>query len=393
MHVLHLRRLPQRQRRLLSRIATGALVCGAVLLLAPRANASADPLAVRVVTVEAAGEFETRRRYAGTVAARRASQLGFTQPGEVAEVLVDVGDRVIAGAVLARLLQDDVKAALAESRAALTLARANVVAAEADLELAQETASRFRNLHERGHASAQTYDEQRLGAAAARARRDVAVAERARAQAALDVAEVRLRQTEIRAPYDGMVQARLADEGTQVNPANVVLRLVELDRQEAHVGVPDQLANTLEPGADAELYWGNERLSVRLRAVLPEIDPTTRTLTAIYELTGSEARLPIGAVVELGLATAVESSGNWVPLAALTESERGLWGVYVVAADDTLDRRLVEILHTESDRVFVRGTLTSGDRIVAEGVHRLVPGQRVRVQGTELALSRPGITR
>ena len=386
MHVHHLRRLPKRTRRFFSRIATAALICGAALFLVTRADASVEALAVRVVTVEAAAEFETQRRYAGTVAARRASQLGFTQPGEVAEVLVDVGDEVAAGALLARLLQLDVKAALAERRAALTLARANLLAAEADLELAQETAARFRNLHERGHASAQTFDERRLGEAAARARRDVARAELARAEAAVKVAEVRLEQTEIRAPYAGIVQARLADEGTQVNPANTVLRLVELEQQEAHVGIPDRLAARLQAGTGAVLFWGDEELPVRLRTVLPEIDATTRTLTAIYELEGTDARLPIGAVVELGLATAVESSGSWVPLAALTESERGLWGVYVVAADSTLERRLVEILHTESDRVFVRGTLTSGDRVVAEGVHRLVPGQKVRIQGTELAL-------
>lgn len=387
MRVLHLRRLPKPTRRLFSRVASLALVCGAVLLLVTRAEASVDPLAVRVVTVESAPEFETRRRYAGTIMARRASQLGFTQPGEVAEVLVDVGDQVAAGDLLARLLQADVKAALAERRAALTLARANVLAAEADLELAQDTATRFRNLHERGHASAQAYDERRLGEAAARARRDVAKAELDRAAAALKVAEVRLEQTEIRAPYAGVVQARLADEGTQVSPSNVVLRLVELKRLEAHVGVPDRLASTLVPGAAAELHWGKRRLPVKLRAVLPEIDATTRTLTAVYELSGTDARLPIGAVVELGLATSVESAGSWVPLAALTESERGLWGVYVVGTDNTLERRLVEILHTESDRVFVRGTLSSGDRVVAEGVHRLVPGQRIRIQGTALALS------
>jgi multidrug efflux pump subunit AcrA (membrane-fusion protein) len=59
-----------------------------------------------------------------------------------------------------------------------------------------------------------------------------------------------------------------------------------------------------------------------------------------------------------------------------------LWAVYAINRDDgdtgTLQRRDVEILHTEPDRVYVRGLLQAGDEIVARGAHRVVPGQRVR---------------
>ena len=62
---------------------------------------------------------------------------------------------------------------------------------------------------------------------------------------------------------------------------------------------------------------------------------------------------------------------------------RGLWAVYVADAADgetaVLERRELEVLHQEADRVFVRGTLADGERVVVGGRHRLVPGQRVRV--------------
>ena len=64
-------------------------------------------------------------------------------------------------------------------------------------------------------------------------------------------------------------------------------------------------------------------------------------------------------------------------LAALTESDRGLWGVYVVNDQSRVERRLVEIIHTESERAYVRGTLENDDRIVRTGVQRIVPGQQV----------------
>ena len=69
--------------------------------------------------------------------------------------------------------------------------------------------------------------------------------------------------------------------------------------------------------------------------------------------------------------------GFWVPVTALTESDRGLWGVYVVKDESLVERRIVEIIHSESERAYVRGTLEDDDRIVRTGVQRLVPGQQV----------------
>ena len=86
--------------------------------------------------------------------------------------------------------------------------------------------------------------------------------------------------------------------------------------------------------------------------------------------------------------------GTWLPLSALTESSRGLWAAYVAVelpaqentdgATHRLLRRDVEIVHTDSERVFVRGTLADGDAVVREGLQRLVPGQRVRLAGEEV---------
>lgn len=386
MHILLLRRVTRPYRLLCSRIAAVALTLGALLLFCgPRAGAAESPLPVQVVSAKAQSAFETRRRYAGSIAASRSSMLGFTRAGEVGALLVDLGDEVAAEQLLARLVQNDVQANVAEAKAALTLAEANASAATADLELAGETEARFRNLIERGHASAQEYDEQRLTLSARTAQLGVARAEIARARAALQAATVRLQQTEIRAPFAGIIQSRLVDEGTQVGPTAVVYRLIEQARQEAHIGVPDQLAPTLSIGSEARLHWGAQSYAARLRTVLPEIDPATRTLTAIYELVDAANRLPIGAVVQLGLDQNVAGNGFWLPLAALTESDRGLWGIYVVGANSQVERHLVEILHSESRRVYVRGTLEDGDQVVAEGVHRLVPGQTVTVQQAALA--------
>ena len=81
--------------------------------------------------------------------------------------------------------------------------------------------------------------------------------------------------------------------------------------------------------------------------------------------------------MEVAINEAVDAPGFWLPLSALTEADRGLWGVYVVNAEQIVERRLIEIVHSEADRVFVRGTLATDDRVVATGVQRIVPGQVV----------------
>jgi len=77
--------------------------------------------------------------------------------------------------------------------------------------------------------------------------------------------------------------------------------------------------------------------------------------------------------------------GFWLPLSALARGERGLWSAYAVIKGTTdgefvLEKRQIEVLHTEGDRVLVRGTLKTGDRIVVDGIHKLASNQRVVIK-------------
>ncbi len=68
---------------------------------------------------------------------------------------------------------------------------------------------------------------------------------------------------------------------------------------------------------------------------------------------------------------------------ALTQGDQGLWGVYVIDDESVVNRRLVELIHTEANRVYARGTLADGDWVVDSGVHRIVPGQKVLATESE----------
>ena len=345
----------------------------ALQILAPVGITYAN-VSVDLLTVNKQNSFETLRTYTGRSLAGRASVLGFKTGGTVHEIFVDVGDLVKKGDPIARLDTRGAEAVLAQRRANVTLSRANLRVWRAEVQLARQTEQRFRTLRESGHASAQQYDEQKLNLDAKSARRDVARAEVESSEAALLAADITLQEALVSAPYAGVIQTRYMDEGTQAAPGISVVRIVDTKNVEARIGLPQHVAMSLARDSILTVNWGARSCKAQLVAVLPEVDAASRTQTAVLRM--EDCELPLGSVVELKLKQQISTPGFWVPITALTESERGLWGVYALK-ESVVERRIVEIIHSEADRVFVRGTLENGDKIVRTGVQRLVPGQLV----------------
>ena len=343
-------------------------------------------LTVSYIRVTPEVAFDTNRVYAGAIKAARRAELGFKRGGEVAAVNVDLGDTVEAGQLLASLDTRALESDLRRSRSEQVFAQANRRAARADTELAGNTERRVRALRTQGNVSQQSFDEAHLQFQASKARLAVADASVGRAKAAVEAIEVALAEAVIRAPFGGVIQARNVDEGSQIGPSVPALSLVETSKREAHIGIPEGAVASLEIGRFYTIKWQNTDAKARLRSILPEVNPNTRTTTAVFIL--QEQNIPLGAVVELSLRERIPGKGYWVPIGALTAMDRGLWGLFIIDAENTIQRRLVEVVHNEGERAFVRGLLSSNDRVVAAGVQRVVAGQRVipvRTQRTAYA--------
>lgn len=146
-------------------------------------------------------------------------------------------------------------------------------------------------------------------------------------------------------------------------------------------------------GDDYPLSVHGQEIQVKLKAILPELDPATRTQTAVLDLdpdyvAGSEFTQQIGAVgeiVNLNMEQTVEQAGFWLPVSALTRGVKGLWSVYLVnkesaeSSEWTVQRCDVEIAQIDSNRVLINVTIKNGDRVVTSGVQKLTPGQRVKL--------------
>jgi RND family efflux transporter MFP subunit len=349
-----------------------AMLC--MWLLLSSVYAFAD-LTVSYVNIQRQAGFASERVYAGKTLPSRSSELGFKRGGEIAQVLVDIGDVVEKGQVLARLDSQTLASNLEQAQANTALAQANLSAAKAEAQLAANTEKRFRTLREQGNTSKQIYDEAKLSFQTKRAQYQVAQANVKRALAAANASKIALAEAAIKAPFDGIIQSRYMDEGTQILGGTPAVKLIELGPIKAHVGVPIESLASLTIGERYNLSWNGKAQPARLIAISPEVDPNTRTLNAVFKVNANI--IPIGAVVELLLEQRVAIPGFWLPVSALTASDRGLWGVYVVNAENIIERRLVEVIHNEASRAFVRGLLSDKERVVNSGVQRIVPGQSV----------------
>ena len=241
------------------------------------------------------------------------------------------------------------------------------------------TRERTREALELNAVSTQQWDEADRGYLA-----QEAVVRRVAAQ--IESVDVDIAKSRLRAPFSGVVSRRFVDEGAVVSAGEPLFRLLEMGRPEVRVGISQELAKSLKIGDEHVVRADGRELSGTIRAVLPARNSETRTVDVVLTLSTTENALRHGDLVELELSQEIEKSGFWLPRSALTESSRGLWASYVAApfgfsgpssSTHILKRRELELLHVDGDSVFVRGTLTSGELVVTEGLQRLVPNQRV----------------
>lgn len=325
-------------------------------------------LPVNTMEVEIKPGYMAKRSFTGRALPAQISPMAFEQGGTLAAVLVDLGDTVTAGQTLATLDLSRLKARKREIEAELEETRANHSLAERTLKRAKET-------FERGHSSAQRLDEAEANAIALRAR------ER-RLEAALETLAVDTDKATLKAPYDGVISARMMDTGTIVGAGVTVLELTETGPMEAHIGMPPEFAKAIASGSSVELYDGrrNRIEGAAVRGIVPVINGQTRTMLVTFDL--PEGAVQRGELVNASVEDWQEQSGTWLPLRTLDADVRGLWRVYKVLDGNNgphVRFENVQVIYTEGQNVFVTGTLSNGDKIIADGISRLAPGQRVEI--------------
>lgn len=348
-------------------VGSGALVQVGTAELTRRADAAlgpeaAAPIPVSVRPIAFEDGYEVTRGFVGQVEPQRSVALSFELAGLLADIRVDEGDAVSAGDILA--LQDT---ALLKAERRQLLASRDALTAQ--LTFAQQTVARSEELTQRGFSTQAGLDE-------ALARQSELTSRIAEVDAGLANVDIRVAKAALKAPFDGRVTARPVDGGEALAPGQAVLQIVETGPPHVRVGVPLSFDAARLDGA--RIAVAGTEYDARLITLRPDIEPITRTRTALFAVQ-TEAHLAFGQTAQLMTTQRVPARGLWVPLTALREGVRGQWTLLVRDAEGVVRAASVEILHTETDRVFVRGAFPEGTQLIDDGPQRVTPGQRVVV--------------
>ncbi|WP_395701941.1 efflux RND transporter periplasmic adaptor subunit [Aquabacterium sp.] len=317
---------------------------------------------VFVTTVAPAASTQTRS-FTSAVRARVESELAFRTGGKVVERLVEVGDRVQAGQVLARLDP-------ADYQLAVQAAADQVQAAGVDAQQAASDEARLRRLLADGSVGAADHERQkaRADAAAARwdqARRQLALARNREAYAALV------------APYAGVVTALRFERGQVVPEGQPVLSLAREGDHEVVVDLPEDWVGRARSLGATAAPWQDPQAKVRLtlRELSPQASAQGRTYRARYAATAESrarvAALPLGSTMQLSLSAPPAGPATVsLPVSALVKGS-GPAGVWTLNAQGSgLVFTPVQVILQDDATVQVTG-LAAGSRVVSVGAQKL----------------------
>lgn len=344
-----------------------ATLVGMVAALAACGNRGTAPEPPRPVLVAQPVEAGTTgmaavTAYAGEVRAREESALSFRVGGKLARRLVDAGDIVRRGDLLAELDPDDL-------RLQTDAAQAQLAAAEAQLARARADQARFATLAKDQLVSRSALDQQTAALRAAEGEVRAARAQR-------DVASNQRGYSELRAPADGAIGQRQVEAGQVLAAGQTVFTFVADGEREVAFSLPEANVADFHAGQPVLIELWNEkgvRLEGRIREISPVADPLTRTYAARATLApGNRPVLSIGQSARV-YAGSVDTRLS-VPLSALQRDDKGRTVVWVA---DPRARRARQVVVTvgpyAADSVPVQSGLKAGDWVVVAGGHLLYP--------------------
>ena len=338
----------------------------AVVLFAGCARHETPPQAAAPRVVDArtaklsAPDSTLRTLLSGVVVSSHQVQVASRLMGYIRSVDVHEGQHVKAGQLLLQIDPTDIQGQVAQARAGLAQAQANLVDAQTDYQ-------RFGRLYRADAVTRQQWDGIQL-------RYKVAQQQVAAARAGYDTAASQMRYARVSSPIDGVVVQKMASAGDLAAPGRPLLVVEGEGRLQVQVQVPAEVFQRLRVGEPVPVYAGARELTGTLAEAVPVADPLSHTHAVKIDLPAS-AGLASGSFVRAGFALGSAPQLR-VPAAALVE-RAGMHGVFVVDSDGIAHFRLVRTGEAAGDMVDVQAGLEPGDTVVTSYLDRISNGVKV----------------
>ena len=310
---------------------------------------SLDVASLEILEVKLMDSYKITREFPGKLLPAQQSNLAFEIPGKINVINVDIGDAVKKGQILAEL--DDREAT------------AQLKQAKARYDLALQILNRYKDLRSEGHISIQDLDN--------------ANSEELVAKSQYEFFKVKLEQTKLIAPFDGVIQNRYLDTGSVINGGIPIVEILGSKNVEAHISIPLKFIDKLIIGNFYDFTIGNKKSKGVLERLAPMTPGGSDNRLAIFNF---DTFFAPGSIAELKLSLNIEGRGTWVPIKSLSQSEQGIWAIYTINEEKVVVRDLVEILYFEGEYAYVNGTLNDGDLIVLGGAQKIIEGKSLNIQ-------------
>lgn len=379
-------------RRLLLLVGAVALLAAFAWLFSTRGPLA--PVGVETVVVTTA-DLQPEVYGIGTVEAQHAYAVGPIQAGRVLRVLVDQGDRVRAGQLLAEIDPVDLAprteaaaSAVARARQAAQAAQAQVTEAESRARIAQANSARYQALQRQNFVAQEMADTRAHEATAAHAALAAAQANAMAAQRDTRRAEAELRAIErlrsslqLSSPIDGVVTTREAEPGATVVAGQAVLRLIDPARLWVRARVDQARAEGVAVGQAADIVLrsaSSTALPGRVARIELQSDALTEERIVNVAFDPAPSRLYLGELAEVSIHQPGARAVRVLPRAALVR-HGGRTGVWRIEAGRARFQPVHPGIETNGQVQIVSG-LEVGDRIIAYSARQLDDGVRVREQ-------------
>lgn len=356
--------------RLFARMASVVLI-GAVVAACSEAKTETAEIVRPVKVVEIANVGSTRQLdYSGAVRARTEMNFGFRVAGKITERLVNIGDKVKPGDVLARIDPTDYQLAV-------TGAEASLEAAEKQVQTASLADKRTEQLFSKQFASQAQRDQASLAFKQAASQRDAAIS-------TLQQAQNQVAYTDLRADRKGIVTAINADTGQVVAAGTPVVAAAVDGEKEVQIAVPELEIAQFQPGKAVKVsFWSDDRMVLdgKVREVAGSADQQSRTFSV-------RVSLPDDRRVLLGMTATIEATVDnarsfvSIPLSALAKQGDKPIVWVVKAGDETVHARDIKVASFVDDGVQIADGLKPGDVVVAAGTQFMTEGLKVKLPGT-----------
>jgi multidrug efflux system membrane fusion protein len=358
----------------LPRFALPLLVSALLLAACSKPAPTEEPVrAVKLMTV-GEGSIQTSLEFSADVRARVESRLGFRVGGKVVRRVVEPGQTVKAGQMLAQLDPQDYKLAT-------DAARAQVAAAQTHRGLAAADFKRYKELRDQNFISGAELERRDTTLKAAQAQLE-------QAQAQLNSQGNQAGYTTLVADVSGVVTAVSAEVGQVVAAGTPVVQIAQDGPRDVVFAVPEDKVAQITQGSKVEVrVWASKtQLTGTVREVAASADPVTRTFTVKVAL-GAKDALPLGTTVSV-TPKALERRGEPViklPTSALLKAGEGSSVWVLDAATMTVKSQPVVVATADGNDAVISSGLAPGMQVVVAGVHVLSPGQRVSVYKEKIA--------